>query len=245
MKTRGFPSSLLVLAVTFAVFSFCAPLPSAKRDYRIRKLSAPQKHKATTANDAARAAIVPFRAGEALEYRLSWASFLTAATIHLDVVERRSLYGWDAWHFRATGSTESPVRALFVIDDEFDSYADAVTFTGHQYEMYLDELGRKDKNIMELTPQGTVPRGTVASVIVPPSTRDPLGFLESVRAFDWDRFTELRVPVFDGKKLYDIHAVRESTDEQISVPGLTRELFLRLPGISSGSRSCGMPTPEC
>jgi hypothetical protein len=180
-----------------------------------------QKHKAAPVKDVPKAAVVPFHAGEQLEYRLSWATFLTAATIRLSVVERRTLYGWDAWHFRAIGSSEQPLRALFTIDDEFDSYTDAATFVGRQYEMYLDELGRKEKNIMELTPQGSVPRGSVASVIVPPLTRDPLDFLESVRAFDWDRYPELRVPVFDGKNLYDIHAARESLDEKISVPGLT------------------------
>ena len=173
--------------------------------------------------DSPKAAVVPFHAGEQLEYRLSWATFLTAATIRLTVIERRTLYGWDAWHFRATGSSESPLRTLFTIDDEFDSYTDAATFVSHQFETYLDELGRKEKNVMELTPQGTVPRGTVASVIVPPATRDPLDFIESVRAFDWERYPELRVPVFDGKNLYDIHATREALDEKISVPALTCE----------------------
>jgi hypothetical protein len=169
------------------------------------------------------AAVVPFHVGEQLEYRLSWATFLTAATIRLTVIERRTLYGWDAWHFRATGSSEPPLRTLFTIDDEFDSYTDTATFVSHQFESYLDELGRKEKNIMELTPQGTVPRGAVATVIVPPATRDPLDFIESVRAFDWERYPELRVPVFDGKNLYDIHAAREVADEKISVPALTCE----------------------
>ena len=181
---------------------------------------ASQKQQSTASKQAAKAAVVPFQAGETLEYRLSWSTFITAATVHLDVLERRNLYGWDAWHFRAMGSTEAPLRTLFAIDDEFDSYADAATFGGHQFEEYLDELGRKDKNIMELTPQGTVPRGSVASVIVPPATRDPLGYLESLRAYDWERFAELRVPVFDGKTLYDIQAVREAADDKISLPAL-------------------------
>lgn len=221
MKTRGIAFSLAVLSVTLAVVLLGVPLRPATFGFSAPEAVSLQKHKTAAPKDSAKAAVVPFREGEQLEYRLSWATFLTAATIHVDVVERRTLYGWEAWHFRATGSTDSPLRTLFVIDDEFDSYADAVTFAGHQYEMYLDELGRKDKNIMELTPQGTVPRGTVASVIVPPATRDPLGFLESVRAYDWDRNPELRVAVFDGKKLYDIHAVREASEEQISAPGLS------------------------
>jgi len=183
--------------------------------------AAAQKQRAAPAKSNPKAASVPFQSGEQLEYRLSWANFLTAATVHLTIVERRELYGWDAWHFRATGSSEQPLRTLFAIDDEFDSYTDASSFVGRQFEMYLDELGRKDTNRMELTPQGTVPRGSVASVIVPPATRDPLGFLESVRAINWEREPELRVPVFDGKNLYEIRAARDALNEKISVPGLT------------------------
>ena len=43
-----------------------------------------------------------------------------------------------------------------------------ITLASHQYEMYLNEMGKADKSMMELTPQGTVPRGGIASVIVPP-----------------------------------------------------------------------------
>jgi hypothetical protein len=223
MKPRDSQFPLILLVAALAGFFCGVPLRSASPARSSGESATLQKQKPalTPAKEIPKAAVVPFRAGEQLEYRLSWASFLTAATIRLNVVERRNMYGWDTWHFRATGSSEPPMRTLFTIDDEFDSYTDAITLTSHQYEMYLDELGRKDKNIMELTPQGAVPRGTVASVIVPPATRDALGFLESVRAYDWDRNPELRVPVFDGKHLYDIHATLEAPEEKISVPGLT------------------------
>jgi hypothetical protein len=211
----------ILLSVTLLGIAFVPAGRSTARAIAVLHSSQSQKHKTAPARDEPKAAAVPFRSGEQLEYRLSWATFLTAATVRLTVVERRTLYGWDAWHFRATGNSEQPLRALFTIDDEFDSYTDAATFTGRQFEMYLDELGRKDKNIMELTPQGGVPRGSVASVIVPPATRDPLDFLESIRAFEWERYPELRVPVFDGKNLYDIHATRDALDEKISVPGIT------------------------
>jgi hypothetical protein len=223
MKTHATRIPPILLCASVLAIAAVPPAQSVARAVLAKNSAGSQKQKAPPAKDSPKAAVVPFHAGEQLEYRLSWATFLTAATIRLTVIERRTLYGWDAWHFRATGSSESPLRTLFTIDDEFDSYTDAATFVSHQFESYLDELGRKEKNVMELTPQGTVPRGTVASVIVPPATRDPLDFIESVRAFDWERYPELRVPVFDGKNLYDIHATREALDEKISVPALTCE----------------------
>jgi uncharacterized protein DUF3108 len=163
----------------------------------------------------------PFQPGEELDYRVSWTTFSSAATIRLSAIERRNLYGWDAWHFRAVANTQQPVRSIFTIDDQFDSYVDAATFGSHQYEMYLDEMGKQQKSMMELTPQGQVPRSPLASVIVAPGTRDPIALLQSMRAFDWDHNAEMRVPVFDGHKLYEIRATREAASEKITVPAGT------------------------
>src|ERR1700737_4726485 len=82
----------------------------------------------------------PFKVGEKLDYRVGWASFSSAASVRLAVGERRNLYGWDTWHLQALAHTVSPVRSLFVIDDQFDSYTDTQTLASHRYEMYLREL---------------------------------------------------------------------------------------------------------
>src|ERR1700690_466012 len=74
---------------------------------------------------APREQLMPFRAGETLNYRVSWAAFSTAASVQLNVNERRSLFGWQTWHFRAVSRTLSPVSSLFPVDDQFDSYTDA------------------------------------------------------------------------------------------------------------------------
>lgn len=189
------------------------PLPSTETDQKQKK----QPQDGTSSKQAPKAAPVPFAAGEILDYNVAWAAFPSAATLQLSVIERHNLYGWDTWHLRATGSTENPVRRIFEIDDEFDSYTDAVTLASHQYETYLNEMGEAEKSTMELTPQGTVPRGGIASVIVPPGTRDPVALLQSMRAWDWDRSPEMRTPVFDGHKLYDVRASREAADEQVVV----------------------------
>jgi len=235
MSSRRFPYLVILIPLAFAALLLLArphrhaiakpassataakPAPAAEpapsdTDQKSKKASK------EPAKEAPKAAPVPFAAGEILDYGVSWAAFSTAATIRLSVIERRNLYGWDSWHLRATGNTENPVRRIFEIDDEFDSYIDAANLASHQYEMYLNEMGKTEKNMMELTPQGTVARGGIASVIVPPGTRDPIALLESLRAWDWDHSSEMRTPVFDGHNLYDVHANRESADEQIVVP---------------------------
>ena len=164
---------------------------------------------------------MPFRVGELLKYEVSWAAFASAASVELSVPERRDFYGWQTWHFRASAHTESPVRALFAIDDQFDSYTDATTLENRQYETHLNELGRKLDQQWRFIPEGQTPRAPGAAVIVLPGTRDPLGAFYSLRAVDWQRTPEVRTPVYDGHNLYEMRAKMESPDEAVTVPAGT------------------------
>jgi Protein of unknown function (DUF3108) len=170
------------------------------------------------ASTPAREVSMPFRVGEILGYQVSWASFATAASVELSVPERRDLYGWHTWHFRASAHTLSPVRALFAIDDQFDSYTDATTLESRQYETYLNEMGRKLDQQWRLVPQGQSSRVPGAVVIVLPGTRDPLGTLYALRSVDWQRTSEIRAPVYDGHALYEMRAKMEVPVELVEVP---------------------------
>jgi hypothetical protein len=164
----------------------------------------------------------PFRAGEVLEYRVSWSTFATAATATLSIPEQRELSGWHTWHFRAQVNTVSPVRRLFTIDDQFDSYTDVLTLASHQYEMYLDELGKKQTSIFHLAPMGAGEQGPGPFVAVLPGTKDPVDALYSLRAVDWQKASNMNAPVYDGHNLYDMRALREGP-ESVTVPAGTFE----------------------
>jgi hypothetical protein len=159
----------------------------------------------------------PFKVGEKLDYRVGWANFSSAASVRLTVAERRNLYGWDTWHLQALAHTVSPVRSLFVIDDQFDSYTDAQTLASHQYEMYLRELGKRLDSVFLLTASGTPPRGNGPSVVVPPGTRDPVGAFYSLREVDWQHVPEVRMPVYDGRELYEMSARLQVPRQQLAV----------------------------
>ena len=161
---------------------------------------------------------VPFRAGETLNYRVTWAAFATAASVQLSVTERRVLFGWQTWHFRAVAQTLSPVSTLFPIDDQFDSYTDAESLECRQFETHLNELGKISDQVQHLVATGQKSRAPGASVIVLPGTRDALGALYSLRAADWQRTPELDAPVYDGKDIFDMRAHREGAGEAVTVP---------------------------
>ena len=160
---------------------------------------------------------MPFRIGEILNYRVSWAIFPNAAVLQMTVVERRNLLGWQTWHFRASAHSESPARTFFEVDDQFDSYTDTTTLESHQYELYLSEMGSKQNEVLHLIPVGQSSRGTVAPVLVQPGTRDPLGAFYALRAVDWQRTPEFHVPVYDGSDLYEVHARQDAASEAVAV----------------------------
>ena len=160
---------------------------------------------------------MPFRSGEILNYRVEWAIFPTAAVLQMSVVERRNLLGWQTWHFRASAHSVVPARTFFEVDDQFDSYTDDATLESHQYEMYLNEMGSKENEVLHLVAIGQASRGNFTSVIVQPGTRDPLGAFYALRAADWQQTPEFHVPVYDGSDLYDVRARQEAASDPVAV----------------------------
>jgi hypothetical protein len=160
---------------------------------------------------------MPFRAGETLHYRVAWAAFSSAASLELAVPEQRDLFGYATWHFRALAHTLSPVRSLFTIDDQFDSYTDTSTLESRQYETHLDEMGKIEDQVFHFLPSGEAARAPGPSVVVLPGTRDPLGMLYALRRVDWDHAPEFRGPVYDGSDIYEVRAQRENASEPVRV----------------------------
>lgn len=161
---------------------------------------------------------MPFRDGEILNYRAAWAAFSNAATVQLTVPERRNLYGSETWHFRAVAHTVNPVRRLFELDDQFDSYTDEVTLESRQFEMHLNEMGKISDQVLHLSPSGQPQHSPGPVVIVSAGTRDPLGMLYALRSQDWQRSPDFRAAVYDGRDLYDMRAHCEAPSEPVQAP---------------------------
>ena len=165
----------------------------------------------------------PFRVGEVLNYRLTWAVFLNAAAVQFSVVESRDLFGTATWHFRASAHTQAPLRSLAEIDDQFDSYAETASLESRQYETYLNELGDRENKILQLVSTNLPRVNRTPTILVEPQTRDPLAALYRLRTVDWKRTREFHAPVYDGEDLYEMSARLESPTEPVSVYGRSVE----------------------
>jgi len=224
MLRRAHQSILLVLA--FA--PLLGLISAAPHPLNSNAFTAPDKaldkqnHKATNAKKTTPAPAkdlpVPFRAGETLNYRIAWAAFSNAASLQVSVPERHILFGWPTWHFRASLHTLNPVRNLFAIDDEFDSYTDSSTMESHQYELYLNELGKKSTEVLHFVPSGQSSQAPPPQVVVLRGTRDPIGVLYAIRAEDWQHAADFHAPVYDGHQFYQLSAAVQAKSDMVSVP---------------------------
>jgi hypothetical protein len=160
---------------------------------------------------------MPFHPDETLNFRVSWSAFANAAAVQMTVPEQRDLYGYSTWHFRAQVHTVSPVRSLFSVDDQFDSYTDRLTLGTRQYETHLDELGKVQDQMFRFTAPGQADRMPGPSVIVPAGTLDPLGALYVLRHVDWVHTPEFGGTIYDGHDLYEFSAKRQTTGESTTV----------------------------
>ncbi|HYA62876.1 MAG TPA: DUF3108 domain-containing protein [Candidatus Sulfotelmatobacter sp.] len=160
------------------------------------------------------------RQGEALEYDANVTKLnSTVARLRISAVEKRTTAGKGIWHLQALAHTENPYRMVFELDDQFDSYSDAGTMTSVQYEMHLSERGQKVDSVQRMlsSMQDPVPPGGSAARVLP-GTRDPLGMLAYLRSVDWAHTSEVRCPVYDGHKLYDVRAVLVGKSAGVTVP---------------------------
>ena len=156
--------------------------------------------------------------GEILEFTGSVAKVSNVASLRLSVNGRTDIAGKDAWHLQAFAHTQNPLRMVFELDDQFDSYSTPGNFAGVQYEMRLSERGQKVQSIQRLTSTGrdVAPAG-VAEARVLPGTRDPLGMMHYLRSVDWAKTPVVRGPVYDGHKLYEVSAHKIGSAE-VQVP---------------------------
>lgn len=162
---------------------------------------------------------LPIRAGEVLDYSANVSNLTNVANLKVVVGAHRDYFGKSAWHLQAFAHTENPLRYVFALDDQFDSYSDATSMTSLQYEMHLDERGQKVSSVQRMTTTAKEPAPpNVTETRVLPGTRDPLGMLEYLRHVDWTRTAEVRCPVYDGRKLYDVRATVASGAEAVTVP---------------------------
>jgi len=181
--------------------------------------------------------VFALHAGETLLYDTNLTKLnSTVARLKIVAVEKRNLGGRPSWHLQGFAHTENPYRMVFELDDQFDSYSDAASMVSRQYEMHLNERGQKVDSVERLLPaaQDAPPPGVSAARVLP-GTRDPLSVLNYLRGIDWSSTNEVRSPVYDGRKLYDVRAKLLAKSVPVTVPaGRFKPMKIELQVLDNG-----------
>jgi hypothetical protein len=197
---------------------FGVTLLATGQTQRARKPTAPPPKSRRAPAPPAEAA-VPFRGGEKLSFRVMWSKFsVNAGTLDFLVAAHGSFFGQPAWHFQAHAQTVDTMHIVYPLDDQFDSYTEAVKLASLQYEMYLHEQGKQQNNSWRMTVDGSAAPSNATAARVLPGTRDPIGFLYALRSIDWKSTPEFRAPVFDGHNLYEVEARLGQAAGHVTVP---------------------------
>ncbi len=160
------------------------------------------------------------RPGELLDFAANLPTLnSTVANLKIVVAEKRNFYGKSSWHLQAFAHTENPYRMVFELDDQFDSYSEAGNLASQQYEMHLSERGQKADSVQRMvsSPKDPAPADATAAR-VPAGTRDPLGLMQYLRGVDWSKTPEIKSPVYDGRKFYEVRAVLLGKSVTVEVP---------------------------
>src|SRR5205814_9510688 len=91
--------------------------------------SAPHRAAETKATAAPADAANPLRTGEVLDFSADVAKLTNVANLRLQIAGRPDFQGKKVWHLQAFAHTENPLRIVFELDDQFDSYSDADTIS--------------------------------------------------------------------------------------------------------------------
>jgi len=197
----------------FREASVASPPPVARNE---KAAPATKNHKNKKAQPAAE---LPLKTGEVLNYTANVSKLDNVATLTLKVAGKGNFLGKNVWHLQAAAHTLKPLRMVFELDDQFDSYSDSGTLASLQYEMRLNERGQKVELVQRMTSSAREPAppdATAARVL--PGTRDPLGFMQFLRTTDWSSTRQVSSPVYDGHKLYDVRAKLVSAAAAVGVP---------------------------
>src|SRR5204863_2829396 len=92
-----------------------------------------------------------------LEYTANCSEHTNLASLKLQVARGGNFLGKSSWHLQAFAHTQNPLRMVFELDDQFDSYSDAGTLASLQYEMRLSERGQKVQSVQRMTATGQEP----------------------------------------------------------------------------------------
>ncbi len=151
----------------------------------------------------------PFQIGEKLSFNVSWANFVTAARLELEVAGQGAFFGQQGYQLRTKVSTLGYVRTLFnEIDNQYVSYVDAKTLLPYRTDNTTRQGKTNDDDTVTLDQQRRVARyGDNSELALPSDTFDLPSLVYALRLREFSEGAKpTKFTALFGKMLVDIEA---------------------------------------
>lgn len=165
----------------------------------------------TPARPAGPEKVVPFRAGEALTYDVSWSEYLTAGSATFTVRDKRASYGSTAYYLIAEGRPTTLMSKLYAVYYKADSLVDAYTLFPQRGSVFSQENGRQrmketrfDQSRRTATFQMKTATTMVQEQALAGPTHDGLSALTAMRTLNFAPGATSSFAVSDSGYLYRV-----------------------------------------
>jgi hypothetical protein len=144
--------------------------------------------------------------GEQLDYTVSWANYLVAARLLMEIKDRNTFFERDGIQLHVQAQTVGVVRSLFIpVDDQFVSYIDPDTLLPVRFEKHLREGKRQVDAVTVFDHKEKVARlADEKQMAIDPETRDLVALFYYVRTLDLSRGKEYRFPAIFDDELFTV-----------------------------------------
>ena len=173
------------------------------------KLTQPSKPELPKTIVAAPVNNSPFQVGEKLSFNVSWANFVTAARLEMEVAGQGAFYGQQGYQLRTKVETLGYVRSLFtVVDNQYTSYIDAKTMLPYRADNATRQGTISDDDTINIDQQRRVASyADKSEIIIPSETFDLPSLVYALRARELVTGTKLqKFTALFGKNLVAIEA---------------------------------------
>ena len=156
---------------------------------------------------------VPFHAGEALTFDVSWSQFLTAGTATIVVREKRPSFDSTAYYIVADGRPTALLSRLYSLYYKADTLLDVFTLLPQRASVYSKEGSRQRMKALRFDHPAR--RGvfevTTATVVtkelkLPPRAQDPLSAIYVLRSHPLKLGATFKMPVVNDGTIYRMDA---------------------------------------
>jgi hypothetical protein len=163
----------------------------------------------------------PLTVGERLNFNVSWAGFVTAARLELEVMDRGAFFGQEGFQLRTRVETVGYARSLLAdVDNQYNSYVDAKSLLPFRVENSTRQGGKKSEELLVFDQAGNSVRYSDGSELaVPRNISDLPSMLQALRFRDLKSGTIHKFPVLFGKTISEVDAVAKTTERVITQAG--------------------------